>query len=114
MFDHEYCDWKCLGGYIVLKNILAMSKWSEMFEACQTGRKCSSHLKLARNISVVPEWLEMFQACHTTQKYFSLVTWLEHFLPVSQGIWGPSFKKKNLVFWHNYLNILYIAFFVSY
>jgi hypothetical protein len=50
MFDHEYSDWKCLGGYIVLKNILAMSKWSEMFEACETGRKCLKHVRLVRNV----------------------------------------------------------------
>jgi hypothetical protein len=31
MFDHEYSDQKSFGGYIVLKNILVMSKWSEMF-----------------------------------------------------------------------------------
>jgi hypothetical protein len=50
MFDHEYSDWKCFGGYIVLKNILAMSKWLEMFEASQTGRKCFSHVTLIRNL----------------------------------------------------------------
>jgi len=84
MFDHQYCDWKCLDGYIVLKNILAMSKWSEMFEACQTGRKCSSHLKLARNISVVPEWLEMFQWCDIAQIYSRHVTPLKNLLALLQ------------------------------
>jgi hypothetical protein len=46
MFDHEYSDQKGFGGYIVLKNILAMSKWLEMFEASQTGRKCFRHVTL--------------------------------------------------------------------
>jgi hypothetical protein len=36
----------------------------------------------------------MFLPCHTAKKCFCHVRWLEHFLPVSQGIWGPSFKKK--------------------
>ena len=37
MFDLEYCDQKYLGGYIVLKYILAMLKWLNIFEGCQTG-----------------------------------------------------------------------------
>ena len=53
MFDHEYSDRKYLGGHIVLKNILAKSKWSDIFEACQTGRKYFSHVILLRNILVM-------------------------------------------------------------
>ena len=60
MFDHEYYNQKCLDGYIVLKNILAISKWSEMFEACQTGRKCLKHVKLVGNVLVMSDWEEMF------------------------------------------------------
>ena len=50
MFDLEYCDQKYLGGYIVLKYILSMLKWLDIFEACHTGRKCFSHVTLLRNI----------------------------------------------------------------
>ena len=50
MFDHEYSDRKCLGGYIVLKNILAMSKWLKMFEASQTGRKYLKHVRPVGNV----------------------------------------------------------------
>ena len=76
---------KCLRHVRLVGNVLAISNWPEIFQ-------------LARNVPVVWHGSDMFQACHTTQKSFSLVTWLEHFLPVSWGIWGPSFKKKNLVF----------------
>ena len=38
MFDLEYYGQKYLGGYIVLKYILAMLKWLDIFEACQSGR----------------------------------------------------------------------------
>ena len=50
MFDHEYSDSKCLGGNIVLKNILAKSKWSDIFEACQTGRKYLKCVRLVGSI----------------------------------------------------------------
>ena len=46
MFDLEYCDQKYLGGYIVLKYILAMLKWLDIFEGCQTGRIYLKHVRL--------------------------------------------------------------------
>ena len=46
MFDLEYCDRKYLGGYIVLEYILAMSKWPDIFGACQTGRIYLKHVRL--------------------------------------------------------------------
>jgi hypothetical protein len=50
MFDLEYYDQKYLGGHIVLKYILAMSKWSDMFGACQTGRIYLKHVRLVGNV----------------------------------------------------------------
>jgi hypothetical protein len=50
MFDLEHYDQKYLGGHIVLKYILAMSKWSDMFGGCQTGRKYLKHLRLVGNV----------------------------------------------------------------
>ena len=46
MFDLEYCDQIYLGRYIMLKYILAMSKWSDTFESCQTGRIDLKHVRL--------------------------------------------------------------------
>ena len=79
---------KCLRHVRLVGNVLAISNWPEIFQFFQSGWKCSSGVTL---LGYVP-------GMSHTQKSFSLVTWLEHFLPVSQGIWGPSFKKKKLGF----------------
>jgi hypothetical protein len=53
MFDLEYYDQIYLDGHIVLKYILAMPKWLDMFGACQTGRKYLKHLRLVGNVSAM-------------------------------------------------------------
>jgi hypothetical protein len=50
MFGLGYYDQIYLGGHIVLKYILAMSKWSDMFGACQSGRIYLKHLRLVGNV----------------------------------------------------------------
>jgi hypothetical protein len=44
----------------VVGNVLGVSKWSEMFEASQTGRKCFRHVTLLRNVLPMSHCSDMF------------------------------------------------------
>ena len=103
-------------------NVLGPSKWLEIFEACQTGRKCSGYGKLAKNISGVPEWPEIVQWCDIARICSRHVTLLKKIWPCHMarifptsvtGYLGSQFQKKTWFFWCIFLNIFYLAFCVS-